>query len=100
MILQVFSIFDSNIKAYMPPFFVNHRGEATRGFEELANDSKTNICKYAQDFFLFELGVFDNASGEFTLLTNPNSLGCALTFKKQSSVSNLDPNLDPLKNPA
>ena len=83
--MKMYCINDSKVEAFLHPFFVNAKGEAIRGFTELANDPKTNIGKYASDFTLFELGEFDNATAKFVLHSTPISIGLALEFKHPSN---------------
>lgn len=79
--LKVFCIYDSKVESYMNPFCCSALGEAIRGFTELANDSNSNICKYASDFTLFELGSYDPATAKFVLHSTVLSRGCAIEFK-------------------
>lgn len=82
MMLKVFCIYDSKIKDYVQPFYMHHEGEAIRGFENVCNDPNTKFYQYPEDFHLFHLGSFDSATGKFTNLHTPESLGCAIQFKK------------------
>jgi len=80
---SVMSIFDSGIAAYGVPFHVNHRQYALRYFENLARDPKSDISKYPSSFHLFELGEFDDETGQITMHQNPISLGLASSFLNQ-----------------
>lgn len=95
---KVYSLFDSQVKAYMQPFFMRTKGEAVRALMQLLGDSNTNVAKYPQDFILFQIGTYDDETG----LIQPNapeSLGVAIEFKKEdvdSTVATPNGLLDPL----
>lgn len=85
--MKIFSVYDSKAEAYMQPFFADSVGQAERSFIEACNDPSTSLCKYPDDFTLFEFGDFCEFNGKFTLRETPRSLGLAIGFKKQSQVS-------------
>lgn len=89
MKLVIFSVYDSKVQSYANPFYANHRGEALRGLEEVANDKTHNIGKYPADFTLFELGNFDSDTGKFVLHSTPISLGVAIEYVKSHDVSSI-----------
>lgn len=80
--LGVFAIYDSKAQFFMKPFNVRNKGEAIRGFADLANDQNTVVGKHPEDFGLFELGSFDEEKGLFDNKTAPESLGLAQEFVK------------------
>lgn len=80
MINKVFSVYDSKAEAFMAPFCMSTKGQATRAFTDLASDSKSNVAKHPMDFALFMLGEFDDATGQFKNLLAPESLGLATEY--------------------
>ena len=66
MKLELYSVFDKAVKAYMTPFFARARGEAIRSFGDAANDEKHQFGKHANDFVLYYIGEFDDQSGIVT----------------------------------
>lgn len=60
MKLLMFSIYDKQTKAYLPPFTARTVGEATRLVRQAVNDRNTNFCKYPADYRLCRVGVFDD----------------------------------------
>lgn len=80
--MLVFSVFDAKVGAYAQPFFMRSRGEALRGWQDVANDASTQICKYSSDFSLMEIGEYDDSTGQFTNTPTPLSLGTAAQFKR------------------
>lgn len=65
MKLLCFSVYDSAVKAYMPPYYGRAKGEAVRSFMQACSEEKSNFRVNAADFALFYIGVFDDSSGMF-----------------------------------
>lgn len=84
MDLKIYCLYDSKAEAYAQPFFMRSRGEAIRGFSELANDANTQVGRYPDDFTLFELGSWDPIKGTVSMHGAKISLGTALEFKSLS----------------
>lgn len=81
MITKVFSIFDSKVSAWLPPFMMPHVGDAERALRTHVNDAEHNFCKYSEDFTLFELGSWDNITGKYNLHSTPHSISVLLQYK-------------------
>lgn len=81
--LVVLAVFDSKVNSFAQPFFMRTRGEALRGWADVANDPQSNVCKYPLDYSLMELGTYEDSSGRFENYTAPISLGTAAEFKSQ-----------------
>lgn len=77
---RLFSIFDSKIGSYMPPFCNRSKGEAIRNVMTVLQDKKSAIGMYPADFTLFELGVFDDETGVTLSHDSPISLGVLVEF--------------------
>lgn len=82
MILKAFSVYDDAAQAYGQPFFAPALGLAIRMFTDLVNDPKSSPSQYPDQFTLFELGDFDDATGVLERLPTPRSMGKAIEFKK------------------
>jgi hypothetical protein len=65
MIMKVFAVFDSAVQGYMQPFFSPTTGSAIRALTEAVNDPSHTFAKNQNDYTLFLLGDFDDASGLF-----------------------------------
>jgi hypothetical protein len=87
MKLNVYSIFDSAAKAYTSPFFMHNDGLAIRAFQDNVNaEQENNISKHPDQFTLFKIGEFDDATGE--LKTDVvKSLGTGLEYKNSPDIS-------------
>lgn len=82
MLHKVFTVYDAKTEAYLPPFYAQSVGQAERSFVTACNDENHEFYKYAEDFTLFHIGTFDDATGRFNMEKAPFSLGTAIQFKK------------------
>lgn len=73
MITKMFSVFDSKAVVFGTPIFVPTKGAAIRSFSDVANDEKSSIGKHPEDYTLFYLGEYDDATGSFDQV-NPEAL--------------------------
>lgn len=64
---KVMSVRDRAADVYGQPFFVASTGVAIRGFRDEINNARPDnqLFKHPEDFDLFYLGEFDDATGEF-----------------------------------
>lgn len=65
MKVEIYSIYDEKVDSYSQPFFCVHKQHAIRIFSNLVNDKSSNINTYPEDFALYFLGSFDDATGLF-----------------------------------
>lgn len=78
--MKMFSIHDSKTEAYLPPLFMNSKGEAIRAFDQACQEKDSNFYKYPHDFTLVELGEWDQLSAVFKPLPSPVILHNASEF--------------------
>jgi len=64
MELLIFAVYDDKAGAYSRPFFMATRGLALRAFADSVNDLSHPIGQHPEDYYLFQAGTFDNASGK------------------------------------
>lgn len=76
----VFSVFDSKAQAFLSPIFCVTRGVAIRNFKAAVCSSGHDFQRFAEDYTLFELGSFDDASAKFDMLSTPESVVLAATL--------------------
>lgn len=81
---KIFTVYDSKAEAYMSPFYMQSTGAAIRAFSDTAADPSSQIAKHPSDYTLFEIGEFDDATAEISLLTAKKSLGVAVEFINQT----------------
>lgn len=80
MKLLVFTVFDSKAECYMQPFFMPTQGAATRAFQDSVNKEGHQFSQHSEDYTLFQVGEYDDATGEITPLQAHISLGNAVQF--------------------
>ena len=80
MIINVYTVWDNKVEAYLQPFFSPTKGSAIRAFSEVVNDRSHVFGKNPADYVLFELGSFDDSKGSFNLHAAPVSIGVAVEF--------------------
>lgn len=81
MKLQIFAVYDSKAKAYLPPFFLPEIGQATRVFQNASDDPNHAFGANPADYCLFHIGSFDDSTAAIKAKTPPESLGLAQEFK-------------------
>lgn len=80
-------MFDSAAKAYTAPFFMHNDGLAIRAFQDNVNaEQENNISKHPDQFTLFRIGEFDDATGEIKTDV-VKSLGTGLEYKNSPDIS-------------
>lgn len=79
MILKIFTVYDEKAKAYLPPFLLPETGMATRTFADCINSADHQFGKNPQDYTIFALGHFNDASASIQPHA-PKSLGNGLEF--------------------
>lgn len=74
MELKMYSIRDAKSEVFNPPFFNKTHGEAERNFKILADDEKSNVHRFPEDFDLYFLGSYDDNSGKIATLDSPQHM--------------------------
>ncbi len=77
---MVFAVFDSKVGAYLLPFFSRNRAVALRSFTTAVQDVNSDFHRYAADYTLFEIGVWEPEKGIYTPHETKLSLGLASEF--------------------
>ncbi len=83
MKMIVCSIRDRAAEAYGRPFFLPAVGVAIRSFQDEVNRraEDNQVFQHPDDFDLFELGSFDDATGKFELHEAPKQLALGKQLK-------------------
>lgn len=79
MVLNMYSILDFKSSLWSPPFVCRHNVEATRMFERLMSDKDSVPAKYPSDFSLYQIGSFDEETGEVCSVSH-SFLNCGDEF--------------------
>ena len=81
MNLLVYSVRDAKAEVFNTPFFQKTHGEAERTFKQLANDDKSMVGKYPDDYDLYYIGKYDDSSGKIEPLDTPQHVVKAIQLK-------------------
>ena len=90
-VTKIFAVWDSKAEAYMQPFFASTVGLALRIFSDNVANQDSVLFKYPDDFVLFEIGLWDERTGEMINHEANINLGMAREYhpsKNLEAVSN------------
>lgn len=82
MITKAFALYDTKGGMFHVPFFFPHMGQAIRACVDLAGDLNTIVGRHPSDFALYEIGLYDDATGTLSA-TAPQNLGLVSSFLPQ-----------------
>lgn len=99
MKIKVFTVHDIKAGAYMQPFHMQTVPLAIRAFAELSNDKNHQFGRYPEDYQLFEIGEYDDATANYTMLPSKVPLGSALEHQKITQHITQEQNILSLINP-
>lgn len=71
IIQQEFTVHDVAAGVFNKPFYEDSIGLAMRGFKTMIDEPTSQICKFPEDFELYYLGTFNQATAEHTHLRTP-----------------------------
>ena len=84
MNLDIFTVYDSAAKAYLPPFFLQNVAMALREFEACANSKEHQFGRHPGYYTLFKLGTFQDDTGEWVIYPEPERVATAHELVQQS----------------
>lgn len=64
MLLHFVTVFDKATMAYMRPWAALSTGQAIRVFEDEVQNPGSEIGRHPEDYALFKVGTFNDATGE------------------------------------
>lgn len=83
MIKKVLSVYDCKAQMYSGPIFVVAVGVGVRAFADAVNDNQLEFSKHPTDYILFEIGDWDDNTGEFKNCVPPHQLGVGADFVRK-----------------
>lgn len=86
MLLKVFSVYDAKAFAYLPPFFMAEKGMAARVFTEAVRDKSHQFGKFPEDYILFQIGSYDDQTGNLMALLAPEQVASGLQVRDRESA--------------
>lgn len=82
---KAFCAHDSKLGVFLPPFFMQHAGQALRAWEDLCNDGKSMMARHPTDFQLYEIGYFSEDTGAL-VAGDPKQIATATEFVKPEKL--------------
>lgn len=81
---KIYAIWDKAVETYGQPLFCRTRQEAIRLFQMEVNRQDSMICKYPEDYSLYEVGDFDGSTGQITKeQPDPIHIATAVSLRQQ-----------------
>ena len=80
------SVFDRATGAFGRPVFVGTVAQAVRGFTDEVNGGDSDVSRHPQDFALYRVGAFDDASGLFSSVSPPERVVEASDLRRSSTA--------------
>ena len=65
MQLKAFSVYDKKADAFIPPFYYHMEAQAVRTFKDMVSNVDHAFGRHPEDYDLYAINVFDDASGRF-----------------------------------
>jgi len=90
-VLHVFSVFDAKVGGFGSPIFCVTSGVALRSFTTAVLDPNSDFFRYSEDYTLFRIAEWDQATGQFVNLDAPEHVVSAYVLKstvKESGSAN------------
>lgn len=83
MIHKIYTVYDSKIEAYLPPFFMQSHAAAIRALSDTMRDDKHPFSMHPEDYTFYYLGEFDDNNCHYELEKTPVSLGVLIELVPQ-----------------
>lgn len=84
---KIFCVRDNKSKCFPQPMFLAYApGEALRGFQDVVNDDKSQLCKHPEDYTLYELGDYDMEKGVISSHAEPKVIAHASDVKNAKTA--------------
>lgn len=83
--MKIYAVHDLKAEAYLQPFFAGTDGLAIRMFQAAANDQEHQFWKYAEDYSLYCIGVWDESAGVVHAAAK-TPLGCAIQYREANTM--------------
>lgn len=80
MLHKIVVLYDAKAEAFHKPVFAVSDAVALRSFSDACKESNTDFAKYPEDFSIFSLGEYNDATATFDIRQAPLELAKALAF--------------------
>lgn len=86
MVSNLYCVYDLKVEVWHAPFCLKNDGHAIRHFTQMFNSERNMFNQFAEDFRIFMIGKYNDASGEI-VGSNPVLL-CEGTSLVQCDIKN------------
>lgn len=83
---KIFAIYDNKAEAFMQPFYATTVGLALRIFADNVSNPESILHKNPNDFVIYEIGEFDDQTGEVINWTENKNLGMAIEYHPSNKM--------------
>lgn len=83
---KIFAIYDNKAEAFMQPFYATTVGLALRIFADNVANPESIMHKNPNDFVIYEIGSFDDSTGEVANREQNINLGMAIDYHPQNEL--------------
>lgn len=92
MKMYLYAVYDMKARVFCIPFSAPNEQVALRSFEYSANHSDNDIGRYPSDFGLYEVGVFEDDTGQLSGHTQQKHIATAIHLVKplEATVEELE----------
>lgn len=87
---KIFAVWDNKAEKFMQPFFAETVGLALRYFANNIENEESIMNKYPNDFCLYEIGTFDDASGIIENHNENKNLGMAIEYHPSKELKGVN----------
>lgn len=90
MQVKIFSVYDSKAQAFNLPHFFQTIGIALRAFEDLVKDPNSQLYKHADDYSLYEIGMYDDSDATFKMESPVKLVGMGSDYRIKPAPEKID----------
>lgn len=83
-VLVVCAVRDRALDAFMQPFFAPSVGIAVRSFGDEVNRAESPMAAHPDDYDLYQLGTFDDATGRFAVGDGPRQVAIGKDVRRST----------------
>lgn len=87
MKLNAYTVLDRGVSAFLPVFWCRNAGEAIRSFSDAVMDGQHQFAKHPDDYILYFVGEFDDASGKLVGVEPMRLLGAREVINERTAGS-------------
>ena len=86
MLTKIYAIYDNKAEAFMQPYFAGTPGLALRTFADGVNNPDSIFHRHPNDFVLYEVGVYDDHTGDIQNHEQNINLGMAIDYHQDNKL--------------